>query len=104
MVVAGEGGEAAGSAGPQNKKEIARLEAVTVGFLVQLRPILDATASRAERRLTQTAMERRRERDEEISGSLREIKASSGDNEDDSDSDDEEIYNPKNQMDCGTRL
>ncbi|GMH98437.1 hypothetical protein TrVE_jg1022 [Triparma verrucosa] len=96
VVVAGEGGEATGSAGPQNKKEIALLEAVTVGFLVQLRPILDATASRAERRLTQTAMERRRERDEEISGSLREIKASSGDNEDDSDSDDEEIYNPKN--------
>ncbi|GMH67488.1 hypothetical protein TL16_g04690 [Triparma laevis f. inornata] len=81
--------------GPQNKKEIALLEAITVGFLVQLRPVLDATASRAERRLTQTTMERRRERDEEISGSLREIKASTGDFED-SDSEDEEIYNPKN--------
>ena len=79
-----------------SKKDIAALEAEIAALLMQLRPVLDATARRAERRMTQTSMEKRREREEEITGALKDIKKTEGDGENDSDSEEEEIYNPKN--------
>jgi len=93
----GAGSGDAPTSGTLSKKDIASLEAKIAALLMQLRPILDATSRRAERRTTQTVMERKRERDEEITGTLRELRGTSGDGEDDSDSDEEEeIYNPKN--------
>jgi len=51
------------------ENNVAQLEAIATALLNQVRPILDATLRRAERRLTQTVQEREREIDEEIRGS-----------------------------------
>ncbi|GMI31792.1 hypothetical protein TrRE_jg11050 [Triparma retinervis] len=94
---ASEGGGAVEStsiSGTASKKEIAALEAAIAALLMQLRPVLDATSRRAERRTTQTVMERKREREEEITGTLRELKGS-GDGDDSDSDEEEEIYNPK---------
>ncbi len=87
----------------QRRVDIARLETVVTALLNQLRPTLDATARRAERRLTQTLNEKEREMQEEITGAFNSNEDDEGatddkkDGSDDSDSEDEDapIYNPK---------
>ena len=97
--------------GNQRRVDIARLEAVVTALLDQLRPTLDATARRAERRLTQTINEKEREMEEEISGAFNSNededdlttgvegnkKEGGKDRDDETDSEDEDapIYNPK---------
>jgi Splicing factor 3a, subunit 3 len=79
--------------------DIARLEFTVGALLDQLRPTLDATTRRAERRLTQTVNEKEREMEEEISGEYEdgggEAVEDEGRDSDDSDDDDAPIYNPK---------
>mmetsp|Transcript_20249 Transcript_20249/g.30394 ORF Transcript_20249/g.30394 Transcript_20249/m.30394 type:complete len:243 (+) Transcript_20249:11-739(+) len=90
----------------QRRVDIARLETVVTALLNQLRPTLNATARRAERRLTQTLNEKEREMQEEITGAFNSNEDDEGgaatdeknkDGSDDSDSEDEDapIYNPK---------
>lgn len=91
------------SAANQRRVDIARLEVVVTSLLDQLRPTLDATARRAERRLTQTLNEKEREMEEEINGAFNNEDGEDGTNakknrdEGESDSEDEDapIYNPK---------
>jgi len=52
----------------ERRVDIARLEWIVTSLLDQVRPTLDATARRAERRLTQTRNEREKELEEEING------------------------------------
>lgn len=95
-----------------------QLEAMATALLHQVRPILDATLRRAERRLTQTVQEREREIDEEIRGSYgtyinttnlggddtnigtdmqkEHEKSNDESNEENSDDENQPIYNPKN--------
>lgn len=84
--------------------DIARLEATVTSLLDQLRPTLEGTRRRIERRTTQTENERDTEIDEEINGApmddanARRDEGGGGGN-DSADEDDEEdapIYNPKN--------
>eukprot|EP00978_Attheya_sp_CCMP212_P047980 scaffold456928_cov51-Attheya_sp.AAC.1 len=95
---------AVASSSGERRVDIARLEAVVMDMLNQLRPTLDATARRAERRLTQTLNERAQEVEEEINGidngkpnSAAGTKKNDDDDSDDSDSEEEDapIYNPK---------
>jgi len=91
----------------QRRVDIARLEAIVSALLNQVRPTLDATARRAERRLTQTSNEKEREMEEELTGAYEDNKdggegqngeRNGGGGGDESDSDDDEdapIYNPK---------
>ncbi len=87
----------------QRRIDIARLEVVATSLLDQLRPTLDATARRAERRLTQTLNEKEREMEEELTGAFNSNENGEGvtkkrnHDEEGSDSDDEDapIYNPK---------
>jgi len=94
--------------GSQRRVDIARLEVVVTTLLEQLRPTLDATARRAERRLTQTLNEKETEMEEELSGAfnsneddrqdLGRNKEENNNGSDESDSEDDEdapIYNPK---------
>ena len=96
------------SAGNERRIDIARLETVVSALLLQLRPTLDATARRADRRLTQTVNEREREIYEEIYGTSMQSSTSAnkkskteegndGEEEEESDDEDEDtpIYNPK---------
>jgi splicing factor 3A subunit 3 len=104
------------------ENNVAQLEAIATALLNQVRPILDATLRRAERRLTQTVQEREREIDEEIRGShgtylntanlggddtnigtdLQNEREKKGgfdndeSNEENSDDENQPIYNPKN--------
>lgn len=81
--------------------DIARLEFIVGALLDQLRPTLDATARRAERRLTQTVNEKEREMEEEINGEYDDGgggvtgKDQDGNSDDSDDDDDAPIYNPK---------
>lgn len=88
----------------QSRVDVARLEVVVTSLLDQLRPTLDATARRAERRLTQTLNEKEREMEEEISGAynanddgdeLSNEKKNNDDEGSDSEDEDTPIYNPK---------
>jgi splicing factor 3A subunit 3 len=88
----------------QRRIDIARMETIAHALLNQLRPALDATSRRSERRLTQTLNEKEREMEEEINGTYDDgnaAKQGRGDNEngddqsDDSDDEDAPIYNPK---------
>ncbi len=85
--------------GNQRRIDIAKLEIIAAAMLDQLRPTLDATARRAERRLTQTINEKEKEVQEEINGAYDDSAGAGGadgDNDsDDSDDDDTPIYNPK---------
>ncbi|GKY99256.1 hypothetical protein MPSEU_000880900 [Mayamaea pseudoterrestris] len=75
--------------------DIARQEAIVAALLDQLAPTLDATIRRAERRLTQTLEEQDKEVEEELFGNdFGRPKIAGGD--DDDDSEDGPIYNPKN--------
>lgn len=98
----------------QRRVDIARMEATVNSLLNQLRPTLEATARRAERRLTQTSNEKEREMEDEINGVYddagrghqgggsskngndpnKEGVGADG-NETDSDDEDAPIYNPK---------
>jgi splicing factor 3A subunit 3 len=93
-------------AGSSRRIDVARLEVATQALLDQLRPTLDATVRRAERRLYQTPNERDVELDEEINGiaGVRGKKpkegkekgdGEEGDSDEDSDDEDAPIYNPK---------
>lgn len=88
-----------------SRVDIARVEAVVLSLLDQLRPILDGTRRRIERRSIQTDHERDQEIYEEINGSQDDTnqltkKQKDGDNGNDSADEDSEddtpIYNPKN--------
>jgi len=84
----------------ERRVDIARREAVVTALLGQLRPTLEATIRRTERRQTQTLKERERELEEELYGSEMTEQSSKkqktdGDS-DDSDDEDAPIYNPKN--------
>eukprot|EP00579_Thalassiosira_antarctica_P029659 CAMPEP_0202031400 /NCGR_PEP_ID=MMETSP0905-20130828/64995_1 /ASSEMBLY_ACC=CAM_ASM_000554 /TAXON_ID=420261 /ORGANISM="Thalassiosira antarctica, Strain CCMP982" /LENGTH=786 /DNA_ID=CAMNT_0048595237 /DNA_START=37 /DNA_END=2396 /DNA_ORIENTATION=- len=84
--------------------DIARLEAIVSSLLDQLRPTLEGTRRRIERRTTQTENERDQELEEEINGAPMDDANPRGDGEkgggnDSADEEDEEdapIYNPKN--------
>jgi splicing factor 3A subunit 3 len=78
----------------ERRVDLARQEVVVMALLDQLRPTLEATIRRAERRQTQTLNERERELEEEIHGStLSDEAIKTG--EEDSDEEEEVIYNPK---------
>ena len=103
-------------------RDIARAETTVLALLDQLRPTLDATAPRADRRLTQTRNEKEREVEEEIDGSSTTLPSvgtkrrstdgggggvgtegdgngnndeNNNDDDSDDDSEDTKIYNPK---------
>ena len=88
--------------------DLARLEGIVTSLLDQLRPTLDATVRRSERRLTQTRNERDKEIEEEVCGGDLSALPSQGGNQEgskdmpgatdsgeESDEDDAPIYNPK---------
>jgi splicing factor 3A subunit 3 len=84
----------------ERRVDIARREAIVTALLDQVRPTLEATIRRAERRQTQTIEEQDKEVEEELFGSSiqdQAMKKKRVDGEDtDSDDDDAPIYNPKN--------
>jgi splicing factor 3A subunit 3 len=86
----------------ESRVDIVRREAIVTALLSQLRPTLEATIRRTERRQTQTLLEREREVDEELFGSeiaeqaSKKQKSAKDDDSDDSDEDDAPVYNPKN--------
>jgi splicing factor 3A subunit 3 len=84
----------------ERRVDIARLEYIVTALLDQVRPSLDATTRRAERRLTQTVTEKEREVEEEISGAYQDRKNDENKNKETSDSEDSDdedtpVYNPK---------
>lgn len=84
----------------ERRVDIARLEFIATALLDQVRPSLEATTRRAERRLTQTITEKEREMEEEISGAYQDLMNDEKKNKETSDSeesDDEDapVYNPK---------
>ena len=91
-----------GSSTSKNERrvDIARREVVVVALLNQLRPILEASVRRTERRETQTLKEREKEMEEDLHGSAVTGPKTKGENEEGSDDDDDDdedapIYNPK---------
>lgn len=111
-----------GGGGNLRRIDIARAETTVLALLDQLRPTLDATARRADRRLTQTRNEKEREVEEEIDGSSTTLPSvgtkrrstdgggggvgtegdgngnndeNNNDDDSDDDSEDTKIYNPK---------
>ena len=80
----------------ERRVDIARREVVVMALLNQLKPTLEATSKRTERRETQTIKEREKEMEEDIHGSTVEgPKEKNDDGDDDSDDEDAPIYNPK---------
>eukprot|EP00536_Pseudo-nitzschia_multiseries_P001782 jgi/Psemu1/63339/estExt_Genemark1.C_230015 len=88
----------------ERRVDIAKREVVVMAYLNQLKPILEATLRRTERRETQTTNEREKEMDEDLHGSAIEDskgkssgegKGGTYDSDDDSDDEDAPIYNPK---------
>ena len=89
----------------ERRIDIAQRETIVVALLNQLRPTLEATPRRTERRETQTVNEREKEMEEDLHRSAfdggppkKDKKDKDGDDDsDDSDDDDEDapIYNPK---------
>jgi SF3a60/Prp9 C-terminal/Replication stress response SDE2 C-terminal len=96
-------------AGPTERRvDLAQREAIVMALIDQVRPTLEATMRRAERRQGQTLNEREKEVEEDLYGSetvaasknrnkIRQNgeESSEGDDDDDDD-DDAPIYNPKN--------
>lgn len=81
--------------------DIARCEVAVTTLLDHLRPTLEATIRRIERRQTQTLIEREREMEQELYGRVVETAAKekvdrSKDDDDDEDEEDTPVYNPKN--------
>ena len=93
----------AASGGPvasksESRVDIARRETVVMALLDYLRPTLEATLRRLERRQAQTPKERDQELEEELHGSAMEEESkqkAEGDDDDSDDEDDAPIYNPK---------
>jgi hypothetical protein len=84
----------------ERRVDIARLEFVATALLDQVRPSLEATTRRAERRLTQTITEKEREMEEEISCAYQDLMNDEKKNKETSDSEDSDdedapVYNPK---------
>lgn len=82
----------------ESRVDIARREAVVMAILDYLRPTLEATLRRLERRQAQTSKERDQELEEELHGSTIEVESkpkAEGDEDDSDDEDDAPIYNPK---------
>lgn len=81
----------------EQRVDIARREVVVTALLNQLKPTVEATSKRTERRETQTVREREKETDEDLHGSTVEGPKVKNDDDEDADSDDEDapIYNPK---------
>lgn len=84
----------------ERRVDIARREVIVLALLNQLKPTLEATIRRTQRRETQTSNEREKEVDEDLHGSTIEGPKKKSDGEDgggsDDDSDDDApIYNPK---------
>jgi splicing factor 3A subunit 3 len=100
----GGGGNGSVVAKNERRVDIVRREAIVTALLSQLRPTLEATIRRTDRRQTQTLKEREREVDEELYGSEIAEQASKkqksaegdGDSDDSDDEDDAPVYNPKN--------
>jgi len=80
--------------GGERRIDIAYIEYMISALLRTLKPTLDATLRRAERRLTQTLQEREREVEEEIVGGSEEA-ANKNTEDESSDEEDAPIYNPK---------
>jgi len=82
--------------------DIARLEAIVISLLDQLRPTLEGTRRLIERRTTQTENERDQEIDEDVNGTAMDEDQPKGQggggngSDDEDDEDDAPIYNPKN--------
>jgi splicing factor 3A subunit 3 len=89
---------AAGSAGHGRRVDVARREAAVTALLNQLRPTLEATLRRIERRQTQTLEEQEKELAEELyEADVRDEKERAArDGDSDDEDDDAPIYNPKN--------
>lgn len=80
----------------EGRVDIARREVVVMALLNQLKPTLEATSKRTERRETQTVKEREKEMEEDLHGSAVEGPKETNDGDDeDSDDEDAPIYNPK---------
>jgi splicing factor 3A subunit 3 len=82
----------------ERRVDLARQEVIVTALLNQLRPTLEATVRRAERRQAQTVKEREQELEEELYGSelaLPDQKKTGDDDDSDEDDDDAPIYNPK---------
>jgi splicing factor 3A subunit 3 len=81
----------------EKRVDVAKREALVMALLNQLKPTLEATLRRSERRETQTLKEREKEMEEDLHGSTVEGPKEKAEGEEDSDSDDEDapIYNPK---------
>jgi len=90
-------GAPASTAKNESRVDVARREAIVIALFNQLKPTLEATLKRSERRETQTNREREKEMNEDLHGS--EIKGpkekKEGEDEEDSDDEDAPIYNPK---------
>jgi splicing factor 3A subunit 3 len=80
--------------GGDRRIDLARLEFTIAALLDQIRPTLDATIRRAERRQTQTPKERESELQEDLHGSNSADAKLKTDEDEDSD-DEAPIYNPK---------
>ena len=78
-----------------SRYELVQLECAVLALLDYLRPTVEATMRRTERRQTQTLREREQETQEELYGTEAEGKKRKAE-EDDEDDDDAPIYNPKN--------
>jgi splicing factor 3A subunit 3 len=80
----------------ERRVDLARQEVVVMALLDQLRPTLEASIRRAERRQTQTLNEREQELEEEMHGSSLPDDTNKGGHGGESDEEDEApIYNPK---------
>lgn len=79
----------------ERRIDIARREVSIMALLNQIKPTLEATIRRTERRETQTPREREKELEEDLHGSTIEGPRNADGETDDSDDEDEVIYNPK---------
>ena len=86
------------SAGIKHERriDVAQQEVLVTALLHQLRPNLESTLRRAERRQAQTLNEREQEIEEDLYGSVIVTKKKSDGDLDDDDDDDAPVYNPKN--------
>jgi len=83
----------------ERRVDLAEREAIVTSLLHQVRPTLEATLRRMERKQGQTLNEQETEVEEDLYGSDIVVKNKRRDGEDDDDDDDDEdapVYNPKN--------
>ena len=92
------GGSSSVSAKSESRVDIAKREAIITALLHHLRPTLEATSRRLDRRQAQTLNEREQELEEELHGSAVEEGKKTKEGEDSDEEEDDEdtpIYNPK---------